>query len=150
MIHKEEKCPESTQESGTSSCFFKGHGWDGVLPGMLWTSFFICCYICPQVDDTGRWKMSGLHCLLRGQERPLSFLKEHGGDGVLPGMLWALFLICCFICPQLDNKWRRKMSWLHSGLRNVFLPSLKDMDETEYFLACYEIHFLYVASFVPN
>ena len=42
------------------------------------------------------------------------------------------------------------MSWLNSGVRNVLLASLKDMEETEYFLACYELHFLYAASIVPN
>ena len=42
------------------------------------------------------------------------------------------------------------MSWLHSGVRNVVLASLKDMEEMEYFLACYELHLLYAASFVPT
>ena len=87
---------------------------------------------------------------LRSQERPLSFLKGHGGDGVLPGMLWASFLICCFICPQLDDTCRWKMSWLHSGVRNVLLASLKDMEETEYFLPSYELYYLNAASFIPN
>ena len=158
---------------------------------------FICCSICPKLDDSLRWKMSCLHsevrnvllaslkdmeeteyflaCYelhfymllhlsptrwymqmknvltpLRSQERPLSFLKEHGGDRVLPGMLWASFFICCFICPQLDDTCRWKMSWIHSGFRNVLLASLKDMEETEYFLPSYELHYLNAASFVPN
>ena len=87
---------------------------------------------------------------LRIQEHPLSFLKGHGGDGVLHGMFWASFFICWFICPKLDDTWRRKMSWHHSGVRNVQLASLKDMEETEYFLACYELYFFICCLIFPK
>ena len=99
-----------------------------------------------------RWymKKKNVPTPLRSQERPLSFLKGHVGDGVLPGMLWASFLICCFIYPQQDDTRRWIMSWLHSGVRNVLIASLKDMEETEYFLPSYELLFLYATSCVPN
>ena len=38
------------------------------------------------------------------------------------------------------------MSYLHSGVRNFLLASLKDMEESEYFLPSYELHYLNGAS----
>ena len=144
MKHEDEKCPNSTQESGTSS-------WvRNVLLASLRTlrrrstsckvvSFIF--YMPLHLSQT-RWYMKKKNVLtkLRSQERPLSFLKGHGGNGVFPAKLWASFFICCFICPQLDDTCRWKMSYLHSGVRNVLLTSLKNMEETKYFLTSYELH----------
>ena len=42
------------------------------------------------------------------------------------------------------------MSCFHSGVRNILLAFFKGMEETEYFLECSELHFVYAASFDPN
>ena len=36
-----------------------------------------------------------------------------------------------------------------SGVRDVLLASLKDMEETEYILACYELHFFMLLHLSP-
>ena len=45
--------------------------------------------------------------------------------------------------------WMKK-SWPHQGVRNVVLAFLKDMEETDHFLARQEAEFLYAALFVPK
>ena len=45
--------------------------------------------------------------------------------------------------------WMKK-SWPHQGVRNVVLAFLKDMEETDHFLARQEAEFLYAALFVSK
>ena len=43
-----------------------------------------------------------------------------------------------------------KKSWPHQGVRNVLLAFLKDMEETDHFLARQEAEILYAALFLPK